>query len=157
MIVVADSSALIALATCECLDVLEGIYDKVIVPQAVFDEVTIKGKSQSKKLEDYLGKRVVDIDLRHFIIEIGRLGNGEIEAMALYKQLSADFLLIDDGRARKVAKFNGINVIGSLGVLLIAKEKGLIKKIKPALNAIRNSEIFMNENLLNKVQRLAGE
>ena len=81
MILIADSSALIALAHCDCLEILEGL-----------------------------------------------LGSGEMEAMALYKKLNADWLLIDDEKARKTARFNKIKVIGSLGVLLLAKEKNLIQK-----------------------------
>ena len=73
MILIADSSALIALAHCDCLEILEGL-----------------------------------------------LGSGEMEAMALYKKLNADWLLIDDEKARKTARFNKIKVIGSLGVLLLA-------------------------------------
>ena len=57
---------------------------------------------------------------------------GETEAMLLYKQLAADKLLIDDKRGRKVAKINQISTIGSLGVLLVAKEKGLIVEVAPA-------------------------
>ena len=54
---------------------------------------------------------------------------GETEAMLLYKQIDADKLLIDDQRGRNVAKINHIETIGSLGVLLVAKQRGLINEI----------------------------
>jgi len=53
--------------------------------------------------------------------------------MALYKQLSADALLIDDHRARVIAEHNHIHCIGALGILLIAKQNGVIEKVAPYL------------------------
>lgn len=103
MLIVADSSALIALATCDGLDVLLRMYDEVKVPQAVYDEVVESGKPQAAELEAFLSGRGVEADTNHWVLTAGGLGLGEIEAMALYKQLSADALLIDDRRARVIA------------------------------------------------------
>ena len=77
--------------------------------------------------------------------------------MALYKQLSADALLIDDHRARMVAEHNHINCIGALGVLLLAKQRGTIGLISPYVEKLRTSSIRYGEALLNKVLELAGE
>ncbi|MBW2738430.1 MAG: DUF3368 domain-containing protein [Deltaproteobacteria bacterium] len=77
--------------------------------------------------------------------------------MTLYKKLQADFLLIDDKRARKVARLNNIEIIGSQGVLLFAKQKGLIKKIKPFLDKLRTSDIHINQRLIKKTLLLANE
>ncbi len=157
MLIIADSSALITLATCNCLELLEKVFEEIKVPQAVFDEITIKGKSQSELLYDYLKEKIVTVNLQEFIIDTGNLGKGELEAMALYKRLSANFLLIDDLRARKIARLNDINIIGSLGVLLFGKEKGLIDRIKPILDKLRTSELFISESLLRQIQKLANE
>ena len=54
MLIVADSSALVALAICECIDVLDKVFDKINVPQAVFDEVIIPGKPEAEILRNYL-------------------------------------------------------------------------------------------------------
>src|SRR3972149_2518162 len=115
MLIVADSSALIALATCDGLDVLLRLYDDVRVPQAVYDEVIQRDKPQAAALELFLTGRVVEVDTTHWVLAAGGLGLGEIEAMALYKQLSADALLIDDHRARTIAEHNNINCISALG------------------------------------------
>lgn len=77
--------------------------------------------------------------------------------MALYKQLSADALLIDDHRARVIAQHNQIRCIGALGLLLIAKHRGKIVAIAPYIHKLRQSSIFYGEDLLAKVQKLAGE
>ena len=87
----------------------------------------------------------------------GGLGRGEIEAMALYKQLSADVLLIDDHRARLVAEHNQIQCIGALGLLLVAKQRRTVSAIAPYVHRLRQSSIFYGDDLLNKVLKLAGE
>jgi uncharacterized protein len=77
--------------------------------------------------------------------------------MLLYKEVSADYLLIDDKRGRKVAKINQIKTIGSLGVLLQAKRAGHIKLIAPLLELIASSPVYISESLINTVLELAGE
>ncbi len=85
--------------------------------------------------------KVVSADLTVYVINAGGLGRGELEAMALYKQLQADYLLIDDRRARKVAQFNQITITGSQGILLLAKQQGFITHVKPFLEQLRTSNI----------------
>jgi uncharacterized protein len=157
MLIVADSSALIALATCDGLEVLLRVYEDVKVPQAVYDEVVEPEKPQAAVLESFLSGRVVEVDTTHWVLAAGGLGQGEIEAMALYRQMSADALLIDDHRARVIAEHNHINCIGALGVLLFAKENGKIEKIAPYVQKLRPSSIRYGEALLDKVLKLAGE
>jgi len=77
--------------------------------------------------------------------------------MVLYKQLAADKLLIDDRRGRKVARINHINTIGSLGILLAAKQRGLIAVVAPLLQMLTKSEIYLSPKLLSSVLELAGE
>jgi hypothetical protein len=157
MLIVSDSSALIALATCDGLDILLRIFDDVKVPEAVYEEVVKPKKAQSTTLEAFLSGRVMEVDTTHWVLAAGGLGRGEIEAMALYKQLSADALLIDDHRARIIAEHNQINCIGALGVLLLAKQSGKIDKIAPYVEKLRPSSIHYGDELLDKVLKLSGE
>jgi predicted nucleic acid-binding protein len=157
MLVVADSSALVALAVCQCLHLLDDLFKDVNVPQSVYDEVVVPNKPEAEILRNYLERKIASIDLTGFIIDIGGLGRGELEAMALYKKLRADFLLVDDKRARKVASLNDIEIIGSQGVLLFAKQQGLIKKIKPFIDKLLSSDIYVSERLIKKTLQLAKE
>ncbi len=77
--------------------------------------------------------------------------------VALYNHLNSDFLLIDDKRAKEFAKLNNVNVIGSLGVLLLAKEQGIVTSIGADLKKLRDSDVFVSESLLNRVLVNAGE
>lgn len=157
MIIIADSSALIALAYCQGLDILSKLFEDIKVPQAVYDEVTETGKIFSDTLTKYLQDRVEFVDINHWVLTASDLGKGEIEAMALYKHLSADMLLIDDRRARLIAEFNDIQCIGTLGLLLKAKHTGAIKSITPYLQLLRLSPVYFAESLLEKVSKLANE
>ncbi len=157
MLVIADSSALVALATCDALDVLVQIYEDVKVPTAVYDEVVVPGKPQGVALATFLTGRVVSVDMSRWIVVAGSLGRGELEAMALYKQLSADALLIDDRRARAIAEQNQIVCVGALGILLLAKHKSVIREIKPYVDKLRSSPLHYAEALLAKVLSLADE
>jgi hypothetical protein len=157
MILIADASALIALATCDQLELLDQLFGSVLVPPAVFAEVTVSGRPQSGRLQTYLTGKVHRIDLHHFVQLDAFADLGETQAMQLYKQLAADFLLIDDKRGRRIARINQIRAVGSLGVLLQAKRVGLIDRIAPALADIAASPVHISETLRATVLSLAGE
>jgi len=157
MLIVADSSALIALAVCDGLDVILQIYDDLKIPEAVYVEIVAPEKPQSDALGAFLSERVVKVDTDRWVLAAGGLGRGEIEAMALYKQLSADALLIDDHRARVIAEHNHIECVGALGLLLVAKQRGKLSLITPYIQKLRQSSIFYGEELLERVIKLAGE
>jgi predicted nucleic acid-binding protein len=152
--IIGDSSALVAMATMDRLDLLEKIFGKVYVPQAVYNEVTTSHKAQSLKLKNFLDDKIVSIELD--ISKIG-LGQGELEAIALYKKMDADFLLIDDRRAKRFAKLNGVNVIGALGVMILAKDGGFVKSIREDLEKLLESSLFISQSLVDRVLREVGE
>ena len=152
--IIGDSSALIALAIIDKLELLENLYKNLYIPQAVYDEVTEIGRPQSDKLKLFLDNRIKKVELN--ITKLG-LGLGELEAITLYKNLNADVLLIDDNRAKKYAILNDIKVIGSLGILIKAKEEGYIEKIKPFLEELQKSEIFISDKLIVKVLVICEE
>lgn len=157
MLIVADTSALVALAACDVLAALDQLFKRVRVPTAVFEECTVIGKPESARLRTYLEGKVVKVDIQELVIAAGRLGQGELEAMALYRRLHADFLLVDDHRARKVARLNGMEVIGSLGMLLRAKEAGLISEIRPLIALIQTTGVHYGDQLIENALRLANE
>ena len=157
MLIIADSSALISLAICKKLFLLAELYGEVKVPKAVFSEVTQAGKPQSEILRSYLHDKVADIDLSELMLDFGELGRGELEAIALFKKLHADLLLLDDKKARKIAELNKIPIVGSLGVLLSSKKQGLIKSVKPLIKNLEASGIHISKPLIQRVLLLAKE
>ncbi len=69
MIVVADASPLVALATYDCLEVLDKLFGEVKVSDAVSEEVTVKNRSGAKQLKEYLQGKVVNAELASLVIE----------------------------------------------------------------------------------------
>lgn len=155
MILIADSSALIALAVIDKLNVLEELFGGVYVPRAVYNEVTHQNKGKSEKLAYYCKDKVLDI-ASEVNLNI-TLGTGESEAIILYKEKHADFLLCDDKKAKKFARNFGVNVIGSLGILLKAKEAKLIVEVTPLIEKLRVSQIFIDDKTCELVIKMAGE
>ena len=157
MILVADCSPLIALASCNGLHLLNALFNTVIVPEAVYHEAVVSDKPEAQQLKEYLKNKIRKIDPSHPILLDGFSDLGETEAMVLYWQVSADKLLIDDKRGRRIAKINHINTIGSLGVLLAAKRVGLIDQVSPYLAKILSSDIYLSADLIAMVMDIAGE
>jgi len=155
MILIADSSALVAFSIIDKLVLLEILFGTVYIPTAVFNEISKKDKPESKRLTEYGMGRVIDVTEQvNFNIS---LGLGESEAIILYKEKNADFLLCDDKKAKKFAQTFGINTIGSLGILLKAKEKKLIDTISPLLSLLKESNIFIDDKTFALVLKMAGE
>lgn len=100
MILVADCSALVALSVCDSLHLLEQLFASVAVPETVYREATEPDKPQAQALKQFFQGKVHPVDLSNYVFLDAFADAGETEAMVLYKQLSADKLLIDDRRGR---------------------------------------------------------
>ena len=85
------------------------------------------------------------------------LDPGESEALALYWETEADFLLIDEKRGRIIALRNGIKTIGTVGILLLSKQKGFITSIKPLLELLTNNGFRVSDILHQEILDRAGE
>lgn len=82
---------------------------------------------------------------------------GESESIILYEELQADFLLIDDSKARAIAETLGVNCLGTLGVLLKGKEKGAVNELKPFFQKFLLNGRFFSTKLLNQILLQIGE
>lgn len=83
------------------------------------------------------------------------IDKGETDAIALYLELKASYLLIDDKKGRQVAEANGVNCIGTLTVLISAKQKRLITELKKYFEMLLANKRFYLKNTLNHI--LAAE
>lgn len=157
MIIVADSSPLVALALCDCLEVLDQLFGEVRVSSTVYEEVIFANKAGSEKLAHYLQDKVQEARFDFQIIGGDILDQGELSSIALYKNLKANYLLIDEKAGRKIAQLNQVKIIGSLGVLIEAKRKGLIPLLKPSIEILRASKVHFSDELLDYALGAVGE
>ena len=82
---------------------------------------------------------------------------GESESVILYKELNADFFLVDDNKARIIAESLNVNCIGSIGLLIKAKEKNIITRLRPNFAKWITEERYFSVKLLNKILEKYGE
>lgn len=153
--IVADAGPVISLARIERLGLLHELYDEVLIPPAVDDEIT-------RHPDGFGGPRPVwvrTLQLRDGAAAAALMRPmhaGEAEAIVL-SQEQGRWLLIDEATGRKVAVSSGIQVIGTLGVLLDAKRAGLIPQLDAVLVRLRQTGFRASDELLEGVLRAAGE
>jgi predicted nucleic acid-binding protein len=158
MLVISDASPVIALAVCGKLDLLDKLFDQVYIPQAVFNELTIPNKPKAREIIEWTKSKVITAKNRTIISALSlNLDPGESEAISLYWETNADFLLIDEKRGRIIALRNGIKTIGTIGVLLIAKQRGLVTSVKPFLDILMNNSFRISEILYHQILERTGE
>jgi predicted nucleic acid-binding protein len=153
-----DTSPIIALALCDKLDLLDKLFDRIIIPQAVFNELAIPNKPQSAKIIEWAKDKIISVKDTATVKALSlNLDLGESEAMSLYWEINADFLLIDEKRGRSVALRNGVKIVGTIGILLSAKQKGFITSIKPFLDTLRLNNYHISDILYHQYLEIAGE
>ena len=150
--VVSNSSPLIALARIERLDLLPAIFESILIPPAVAREIV----PSIQVLPAWLRIQPPNV-LPPASLLRRRLGDGEWEALALAIELKADGIILDDLPARRAAETNGLNVIGTLGMLITAKRTGLLKSIRPELDALLRTSFFLSSKLYDELMALSGE
>jgi len=158
MIIISDSSPLISLAVIGKLNILENLYKEIYVPAAVYEEVVRVDKPFSKELKQFLNGRTKSVKNKMAVeILLSDIGAGEAEAIVLALEQQPDIILIDDLKARKFAKISGLNIIGTMGILLKAKKEGLIKELKPLISELLLRDIRISTKIIEITLQTAQE
>lgn len=155
MIVVADASPLILLGQVGQLELLRELFGEVLVPRSVWEEATDNALPGSEAVTSATWL-VVRQDPEG-TAPLDHLGRGEAMAFALARQVGADLLLVDDLQARKAARRQGVAVRGTLGVLVAAKEAGLVLELRPPIKDLIAAGMRVSDRLVDEVLRAAGE
>ena len=128
MIVIADTTPLNYLVLIDRVGILPELYGRVLIPVAVWEE--FQRPETPEAVRAWLAKRPAWLEIRRVERSpepaLRHLGAGEREAIALAEEVRADRLILDDQAARRVATRRKLTVIGTLGVLVEAAERGLV-------------------------------
>jgi predicted nucleic acid-binding protein len=158
-LVVADAGPLIALARTGHLALLKGLFDRVLIPAAVRDELELASDrpgarelSTAIASEDWLLVEKVRVE---DTVKPGP-GQGEREAILLASRKDA-LLIIDDNGGRRAAQSAGVRVIGTGRVLIAAKQRGLIGQVSPILDELTGAGYRLSVALVKRLRELAGE
>jgi len=156
MLLIADTSPLISLMQIEKLNLLEKLYGTYLIPDAVWQELV-----NHKEINRYTTElQILSQKVRktsYNIIPINGIDIGETECILLFKELHADYLLIDDKKGRDVAEFNDIKCIGTLTVLYKAKEKYLINDLRSLFLKLLEFKRYYSKTIMNYFLEQANE
>jgi uncharacterized protein len=162
--VVCDSTPLVYLSKLGQFGLLRRVYDQVLVPPAVWLEVAMGGAeyAESGNLKAAISEGWILIEppkeLDRLIGSFPKeLGRGEMEAIALAREKRA-VLVTDDSLGRAAAESLGLEVTGTIGVLLRAKQHGQLTAVRPLIEQLRSQTNFrISPNLYSGALRIAGE
>jgi predicted nucleic acid-binding protein len=161
MIVVSDTSPVSNLILIRRLIILRELFAEVIVPPAVDAEVRAL-KNFGKDLSEYENADWITIAQPNDFAKIEalelKLDEGEAQAIALALEINCELLLIDERLGTIIAHQEGLKTIGLVGVLIKAKEKGLITQVKEVLFELKNDAGFwLGEKLQKQILEQIGE
>lgn len=161
MLVVSNTTPLIGLASIQRFNLLHQIFGKIYIAQAVYDEAVASGREvggAKKEVSAASWIETVNVKDRLAVeVLLDELDLGEAETIILAREMSAEWVLMDEKKGRR--KLNQLNIqkIGTVGILLKAKEAGLIPIIRPDLERLRRQSFSISQSVVDAVLRQANE
>lgn len=156
--VVSNTTPIISLLKLSRLDILKELYSEISIPFAVFQEIEAgrnKGYYQDLSKTDWI--KIINVQDKQALKYFLDLDAGESEAIVLATELGADLIIIDEKLGRFHAKHLDLKVTGTIGILIKAKKRGIIKDLKPLLYKLIEKNVWIREDLITEILKQAGE
>ena len=150
MIIVSDTSPINYLVLIGEIELLPKLFGKVVIPQAVLDELKQAGTPEMVKNWIASNPQWLETQNATMIDQTITLGAGEREAISLAKELNADLVLIDDRKARKAAMTRGLNVAGTINILESAAKRVLVN-LSQAFQKLEQTNFRIAPDLLTEI------
>lgn len=162
MKIVTNSTPLIELSKINQLNLLREVYGSILIPEEVYVEVVVDGAGKQGAVEvgaaEWIHRQsVTDMNLVKALRNQKDLHLGECATIVLAQEIDADQVILDDSAARQEAIIQGLPVIGTVGVLLVAKTQGIIPTIKPILDNLRLQGTRISQSLYHQTLAKADE
>lgn len=156
--IITNSTPIISLSIIGKFSLLHELFEEVYVPEAVYQEI-VHGDSKEEYGRVELKKSVKEGEIQLLQIKnkqlvntlYGKLHEGELEVIVGAKELGLKNVLLDERAARSLSKTLLLRPIGTVGILLLAKKKGKIEKVKPLLDQLITNGIYLSKSLYNQV------
>lgn len=156
--IVVNASPLILLFKSDLESLLPQLFTEIIVPEAVWDEVSRSNDVASQKLYHYeslwITRGAIKIPAE---ILVWNLGDGESEVLSWAFNNKEYFAAIDDRAARNCAKTFGVPTIGTGGILVLAKKQDLIDSVNDALKKLRSAGLYISNEIIEILKQQVGE
>ena len=150
--IVCNTGPLIALGVLNRLDILKSLFSEVLIPEAVQKEITCGGTARRGIADFAQAKwiRVMSLKSGGDPVLESLLDAGEAAVITLALQESAELVLIDERKARKVARsIHGLHVIGTARILVEARRKNLLDSIGPCFKRLRNEGYWIHDSIVD--------
>jgi predicted nucleic acid-binding protein len=159
VIVVADTSVLIALAGICRLNLLEQVFGEILIPQAVYDEVLAGGPSvTADEVSNAPWIQIVAVeDILAVQVLLDEMDLGEAEVIVTARELNATLVLMDDRKGRRKLDILGLPKIGTLGLLLHCRQQRMIPALAAEIDALVRIGFNLDQRTIDKILAQANE
>ena len=156
--VIANNTPLVALWVLRRLDLLRDLFSTVLIPESVKQEfLALDDATRRLTLENSPWIEPVTLEHPRRALAFADLDRGEADVLALAEERRARLVIIDELRGRRYARRLGLPLTGTLGVLLLAKERGLVQGLTPLVDELLDAGLFISPDVVSEALRLAGE
>ena len=161
MIVVSNTTPLIGLAVIERFDLLRQLFGQVYIPKAVYQEAVIFGREVGGAKQEVSTatwiKTVVVKNRLAVTVLLDELDLGEAETIVLAHEICADWVLMDERKGRRKLSQLNLNKIGTLGILLKAKQMKLLPVIEPEIEKLHQQGFSLSQAVIDTILHQANE
>ncbi len=156
--IVCNTTPIISLLKIGKLQIMKDLYNEIAIPQEVFNEIEAgKNKEYYLDLSKIEWIKIEKIRNEESLTYFLDLDKGEAEAIVLATEKNADLIILDETLGRYHAKHAGLKITGTVGILIKAKQLGFIPELKPLLLELRAKNVWLSDNFINEILKLAKE
>lgn len=157
--VVVNASPLICLCKSGLSTILPSLFNEIVVPAPVYEEITVKGDIEPDLLRLSASNSLKKVSgiIIPASITAWDLGDGESSVLAFAVENPGFYAVIDDLEARRCAIASGCSYTGTIGMILLAKRRGLIVSVSDCLFKLRNAGLWLSDDFIKAVCRKAEE
>lgn len=155
--VILNNTPLVALWGLGKFEIVHDLFGEVWIPVAVQQEFLTRDTKTRQAIFNNTWLKVIAVRDEKIVLNYQDLDRGEAEVLALAEEHPNSTVAIDERKARRYAQKAKIPLIGTLGILLVAKESQIVSAVKPLIEELQNNGLFFDPKLIEKVLEMAGE